>query len=72
MKTEILERDSFNKINFKKKNHNWSEMLKSVDNLYTFFNSLLQIIEKKNPDLWNTSRRKSQRPGLLRDILIAL
>lgn len=70
MKTEILERDSFNKINFKKKNHNWSEMLKSVDNLYTFFNSLLQIIEKKNPDLWNTSRRKSQRPGLLRDILI--
>ena len=70
MKTEILERDSFNKINFKKKNHNWSEMLKSVDNLYTFFNSLLQVIEKKNPDLWNTSRRKSQRPGLLRDILI--
>ena len=30
----------------------------------------MQIIEKKNPDLWNTSRRKSQRPGLLRDILI--
>ena len=70
MKTEILERDSFNKINFKKKNHNWSLMLKSVDNLYTFFNSLMQIIEKKNPDLWNTSRRKSQRPGLLRDILM--
>lgn len=70
MKTEILERDIFNNINFLKKNHNWSDMKKSVDNLYTYFNSLMQIIENKNPDLWNTSRRKSQKPGLLRDILI--
>ncbi len=70
LNTKILEREEFNNINFKKKNHSWNGLLKSVQNLYDFINSLMKIIESKNPELWNTSRRKSQNPGLLRDILM--
>ncbi|MDA9736740.1 DGQHR domain-containing protein [Gammaproteobacteria bacterium] len=64
LKMKILEREEFNKINFKKSNNNWLSLEKSVFDLYEHLNDLFKTLNDKSPLLWK------RKDGLLKDIII--